>query len=66
MSERFVPVKRTALDGVVWWVVYDNEEHCYSRFLCHGKYRTKKAALISIKYYAEQGWYRNELTSQKF
>lgn len=46
--KRFEPRKRTALDGRVWWCVYDNERHAWSAFLCHGRYRTRKAALYAI------------------
>lgn len=37
-------VKRTALDGKTWWVIWDNIRNCYSTRTDHGKYRTKKAA----------------------
>lgn len=37
-------VKRTALDGKTWWVIWDNIHNCYSTRIDHGKYRTKKAA----------------------
>lgn len=37
-------VKRTALDGKIWWVIWDNVHNCYSTRTDHGKYRTKKAA----------------------
>ena len=40
--ERFVPIKRTAIDGKVWWVVWDNKANNYSSFTCHRKYETKK------------------------
>lgn len=50
-SPRFTPTKRTALDGRVWWVVFDNLRKCYSTFICHGKYATKRAAQIAIDFY---------------
>lgn len=52
---RFEPVKRTALDGKTWWVVYDNKRHGYSSYLCHGTYETRKqceqAIEASYKYF---------------
>lgn len=47
---RFVPMKRTALDGKVWRCIYDTQMHCWSPFLCHGKYKTKKAALLQLEF----------------
>lgn len=49
--ERFVPKKRTAVDGKVWWVVWDNKTNDYSAFTCHGKYATKKECEFTIAYY---------------
>lgn len=46
---RFIPVKRTALDGNTWWVVWDCERGGYSTFLCHGKYSTRKDAEFAIE-----------------
>lgn len=46
---RFIPVKRTALDGKTWWVVWDCERGDYSTFLCHGKYSTRKDAEFAIE-----------------
>lgn len=46
--KRFEPRKRTALDGRVWWCVYDNALHAWSTFLCHGRYKTRKAAQYAI------------------
>ena len=37
---RFVPKKRTAIDGTVWWVPFDTLRKEYSSFLCHGRYKT--------------------------
>lgn len=50
-STRFNPVKRTALDGKTWWVVWDMLEHKYSTLLCFGKYLRKKDAQLAIEYY---------------
>lgn len=46
--KRFEPKKRTALDGHVWWCVFDNERHAWSTFLFHGRYKTRKAAQYAI------------------
>lgn len=46
--KRFEPKKRTALDGRVWWCVYDNKCRAWSTFLCHGRYKTRKAAQDAI------------------
>ena len=43
-----VPAKRTALDGRVWWVVFDDASGKYSTLLCFGRYKTRKAAQIAI------------------
>ena len=46
----FVPAKRTAVDGRMWWVVMDAATRKYSGLLCFGKYRTRKdcqAAILS-------------------
>lgn len=41
-----IPKKRTALDGKVWWCVYDLNKHTFSTLICFGKYKTKKGLLI--------------------
>lgn len=38
----FEPRQRTALDGKVWWVVYDRYKQEFSSLTCFGKYKTKK------------------------
>ncbi len=48
MNNRFEPRKRTALDGKVWWCVYDTKENRWSTYLYHGKYRTKKDCIYAI------------------
>ena len=48
MAERFVPKERTALDGKVWWCIYDNKHNCWATFVGFGKYKRKKDALIAI------------------
>ena len=49
---KLVPRKRTALDGRMWWVVYNTDLHKYSNYTCFGIYRTKKACQIAIDYYS--------------
>lgn len=49
-NERFIPSKRTALDGKVWWCVYDTKRNCYSTYICHSKYKTKKRCQEAINY----------------
>lgn len=55
--ERFIPRKRTALDGKTWWCVYDTVAGGWSSYVCHGRYRRKKDADFAINYYAMKGWY---------
>ena len=50
MCKRFEPRKRTAIDGCVWWCVFDTERNNWSTFLCHGKYKTKKACEQAIAF----------------
>ena len=45
---RYKAARRRALDGVLWWCVYDLENHRWSTDLRHGKYRTKKEAEYAI------------------
>ena len=46
--ERYEPRKRTAIDGRVWWYVYDTIENRYSNLLRFAKYRTKKECQTAI------------------
>lgn len=48
MKTRFEPRQRTALDGRVWWCIFDKQTMRWSTFLCHGKYRTRHAAQYAI------------------
>lgn len=43
--------KRTAIDGKMWWCVYDLELNKYSTLLCFGKYRTKTQCDTAILYF---------------
>ena len=52
------PRQRTALDGKVWWCVFDTEKQKYSTLLCFGKYKKKRDAAYAIQRAAEQGWVR--------
>ena len=49
------PRKRTAIDGEIWWVVYDTDLQKYSTLVCFGKYRTKSACQLAIDYYNNGG-----------
>lgn len=53
--ERFVPVKRIAIDGKYWWVVFDKKELKYSTLLCFGRYKTKRRCQIAIDNYMNGG-----------
>ena len=46
---RFEPRKRTVLDGVTWWCIWDNVRGNWSTFIYHGKYKTRRAAVIAIE-----------------
>lgn len=39
--KRFIPKKRRALDGRVWWCVWDAKRGCWSTFTTHGSSETK-------------------------
>lgn len=57
---RFQPVKRTALDGKTWWVVWDNKENQYcTLYNLSGRYKTKRACQFAIDYYGKEN-YKNE------
>lgn len=56
--EKFAPVKRTALDGRVWWVVMDMQTRKYSTLLCFDKYRTRKDCQYAIHAAARMGFVR--------
>lgn len=48
MEKRFIPVRRAALDGRLWWCVFDNKRGAFSSFLCHGKYQRKRDCVSAI------------------
>ena len=50
-GSRFEPRQRTALDGKVWWVVYDRYREEFSSLTCFGRYKTKKACQSAIDNY---------------
>ena len=43
-------IKRTAADGVAWWVAWDEKEHGYAKRtpLSFGKWKHRKEALAAI------------------
>lgn len=49
--DKLIPVKRTALDGKIWWCVYNANNHKFSMLLCFSKYRTKKDCQCAIDAY---------------
>ena len=44
-QSRFEPYKREALDGKMWWCVYDNKLH---RWVAGSRFKTRKACVISL------------------
>ena len=49
----FEPRQRTALDGKVWWMVYNRYKQEFSTLTCFGKYNTKKDCQLAIDNYKE-------------
>ena len=49
-GRRFMPMKRQALDGKIWWCVWDLKKNAFSSYTCHGKYLTRKECEIAINY----------------
>ncbi len=47
-NSRFIPQKRIAIDGKVWWCVFDMLKLNWSTYMCHGKHFTKKACQLQI------------------
>lgn len=52
--EKYVPMKRTSLDGKTWWCVYDAKKHRWCTSILFGKYKMKKDAQIAIDYQKER------------
>lgn len=50
-TKRFIPKKRIALDGKIWWCVFDTLRSGFSTFTCHGKYKTKNLCEFYIDFY---------------
>ena len=48
-ESQFEPRQRTAVNGKVWWVVYDRFSQQYSSLLCFGRYKTKKECENAIR-----------------
>lgn len=44
--------KRTALDGKIWWCVFDTESMKWSTLVCFGKYKTKYDCQYAINTYS--------------
>lgn len=51
LEPRLEPRKRQALDGKVYWVVFDTNKMKYSKRMCFGKYKTKKSCQYAIDRY---------------
>ena len=49
----FEPRQRTALDGKVWWMVYNRYKQEFSTLTCFVNYNTKKDCQWAIDYYKE-------------
>lgn len=47
----YEPRQRTALDGKIWWCVFNTYTKTWSTFACFGKYKTKKACQYAINHY---------------
>ena len=48
-NTRFCPKKRTAIDGCVWWCIFDNQRNEWSKYIFHfGKFKTRKAAQLVV------------------
>ena len=43
--------KRTALDGKVWWCVFDTDTWKWSTLWCFGRYKLKKDCQLAIDTY---------------
>lgn len=46
--ERFIIKKRTALDGLEWYCIWDNLENHWSTYVFHGKYKRKRDARYAL------------------
>ena len=46
--------KRTAIDGKVWWCVFDTKNTEWSTLTCFGRYRLKKDCQFAIDYYTKK------------
>jgi len=47
-QNRFKPTKRTALDGLKWWVVFDTSQNEYPTLTVFGKYAMKRDCQYAI------------------
>ena len=45
------PRKRTALDGKVWWCVFNTDTMKWSTIVLFGRYKTKRDCQIAIDSY---------------
>ena len=49
------PRKRTALDGKVYWCVFDTNKGSSSTLTCFGKYKTRWECQMKIDFYKCEG-----------
>lgn len=51
LNQRFVPAQRVAIDGKMWWCVYDKERKMFSPYTCHLKYKSKTECQSAIAFW---------------
>ena len=49
------PRKITALDGKVWWCVFDTDKMKWSTLIRFGKYKTRRECQMDIDFYLVEG-----------
>ena len=53
ITDRYSAEQRTALDGKVWWVYFDNET---GKYIPSGKFKTKRECENGIIFAMKKGW----------
>ena len=46
--------KRTAIDGKVWWCVFDTDKMTWSKLIVFKKYKLKRDCQLAIDYYTKK------------
>ena len=54
-QRRYVAAKRTALDGKVWWCIFDHKKNGYSVAGGCGRYKTRKDCEYGIEWRLKKG-----------